>query len=193
MSPLNSLAGGYKGGDKSSPAPQLKSVPRDYNQELLNPIEEYYRNNNLSEDDLKYLKENCICFKNDTKYDNSISPSKLAYRIYLLIQMQYADKKIDIDEIIKGLINIMVEVTQKPQIIPKKPETGVVKSKINTLTGYGGGSPKVRSENSRPQIVKTPTKVPIDQLISKIRMWYADKNLSEDDLNAIMEELIKMK
>jgi hypothetical protein len=107
--------------------------------------------------------------------------------------MQYADKKIDIDEIIKGLINIMVEVTQRPQIIPKKPETGVVKSKINTLTGYGGGSPKVRSENSRPQIVKTPTKVPIDQLISKIRMWYADKNLSEDDLNAIMEELIKMK
>ena len=50
---------------------------------------------------------------------------------------------------------------------------------LNTIAGgYKGGSPKVRSENTRPPFVD-----------NNIKTWHADQNLSTDDINYIINQL----
>ena len=64
-------------------------------------------------------------------------------------------------------------------------------SKINTLAGgYKGGSPKVRSENSKPVFVDNKPKViNSGELTNQIKKWYADGNLNTEDVNYIISQL----
>ena len=81
MSPVNSLSGGYKGGSKSSPAPKLQPVPRDYVYEVVSPVEEHYRTNNLTDSDMNFLIASIDNIKNEIEFDIDIWISKLAERI----------------------------------------------------------------------------------------------------------------
>tara|TARA_R110000796_G_scaffold84972_8_gene184795 strand:+ start:3236 stop:3829 length:594 start_codon:yes stop_codon:yes gene_type:complete len=197
MSSLNSLSNGYKGGSKSSPAPKLTPPLRDHIQDILIPVETHYRENSLTGNDMMFLKENIQCLKNGITFQNSgtFNPSVIAKRIAILLMSNYESKRLspsDLNLLINGFVKINLNVEQNEKKITKetKPNT---KTKITTISNYGGGSSEIRSENPRQQIPKNPQKIQIDDLISKIRMWYADKNLSEDDINVIMKELIKIK
>ena len=62
---------------------------------------------------------------------------------------------------------------------------------LNTIAGgYKGGSPKVRSENTRPPFVDNNIKtIDKEKLVEQIKMWHADKNLSTEDINYIINQL----
>ena len=64
-------------------------------------------------------------------------------------------------------------------------------SKINTLaSGYKGGSPRVRSENSKPAFVDSKPKIiSSGELTNQIKKWHADGNLSTKDVNYIILQL----
>jgi len=67
-------------------------------------------------------------------------------------------------------------------------------SNLNTLSGgYKGGSPRVRSNNSKkPQINQDPKKIDLNLLIDDLKRWYADGNLTKDGLNILKEEINKL-
>ena len=64
-------------------------------------------------------------------------------------------------------------------------------SPLNTLAGgYKGGSPKVRSENSKPVFVDNKPKViNSGELTNQIKKWHADGNLNTEDVNYIISQL----
>ena len=64
-------------------------------------------------------------------------------------------------------------------------------SKLNTLAGgYKGGSPRVRSENSKHAFVdKSPKTINSGELTNQIKKWHADGNLSTEDINYIITQL----
>jgi len=194
MSPVNSLSGGYKGGSKSSPAPKLQPVPRDYVYEVVSPVEEHYRTNNLTDSDMNFLIASIDNIKNEIEFNIDIWVSKLAERIALMTRANYINKKLNdtaLDGIKKGFQNIVLNVAQDELVIPEPK--GQSNTSINTLNSYEGGAPKVRSVNSRPEIKKPSKKFPIENLVEKIKMLRADDNLSEEDINVLMKELIKIK
>ena len=122
MSPLNSLSGGYKGGSKSSPAPKLQPVPRDYVYEVLSPVEEHYRTNNLTDNDMNFLIASIDNIKTKTKWNIDDSISKLAERIALMTETNFINKKLNdtaLDGIKKGFQKIVLDVTQNEIITPK--------------------------------------------------------------------------
>lgn len=62
---------------------------------------------------------------------------------------------------------------------------------LNTIAGgYKGGSPRVRSENTKPPFVDNNIKkVDRVKLAEQIKTWHADGNLSTDDVNYIINQL----
>ena len=64
-------------------------------------------------------------------------------------------------------------------------------SEIKTLGGgYKGGSPRVRSENSKHAFVdKSPKTINSGELTNQIKKWHADGNLSTEDINYIITQL----
>ena len=62
---------------------------------------------------------------------------------------------------------------------------------LNTIAGgYKGGSPRVRSENTKPPFVDNNIKkVDRVKLEEQIKTWHADGNLSTDDVNYIINQL----
>ena len=64
-------------------------------------------------------------------------------------------------------------------------------NKLNTLAGgYKGGSPKVRSENSKPAFVDNKIqKISSGDVTNQIKKWHADGNLSTEDVNYIISQL----
>jgi len=64
-------------------------------------------------------------------------------------------------------------------------------SKLNTLAGgYKGGSPKVRSENSKPAFVDNKIqKISSGDVTNQIKKWHADGNLNTEDVSYIISQL----
>jgi len=64
-------------------------------------------------------------------------------------------------------------------------------SKLNTLAGgYKGGSPKVRSENSKPAFVDNKIqKISSGDVTNQIKKWHADGNLNTEDVSYIILQL----
>ena len=64
-------------------------------------------------------------------------------------------------------------------------------SKLNTLAGgYKGGSPKVRSSNSKPAFVDPKlNKISSGDVTNQIKKWHADGNLNTEDVNYIILQL----
>ena len=64
-------------------------------------------------------------------------------------------------------------------------------SHLNTLAGgYKGGSPRVRSENSKPAFIDSKLKIiSSGELTNQIKKWHADGNLSTEDVNYIILQL----
>ena len=194
MSPINSLSGGYQGGSKSSPAPQLSPVPRDYVKEVLSPVEEHYRTNNLTDNDMNFLIACIDNIENNIDYEVDIWISKLAERIVLMIKSNFINKKLtngNLNTIKEGFQDIVLDVSQD-EIISPEPK-GKSETSISTLSGYGGGSPRVRSQNIRTEIKKPSKPFPIESLVEQIKRLRADENLSEEDINVLMKELINIK
>ena len=65
-------------------------------------------------------------------------------------------------------------------------------SPINTLAGgYKGGSPRVRSENSKKH-GDAPKQIDVDDLVNRIQMWYADGNLTSENMQLLKDEINKI-
>ena len=64
-------------------------------------------------------------------------------------------------------------------------------SKLNALAGgYKGGSPKVRSENSKPAFVDNKIqKISSGDVTNQIKKWHADGNLNTEDVSYIISQL----
>ena len=62
---------------------------------------------------------------------------------------------------------------------------------LNTIAGgYKGGSPKVRSENTKPPFVDNDNKkIDKEKLVEQLKTWHADQNLSTDDISYIINQL----
>jgi hypothetical protein len=66
-------------------------------------------------------------------------------------------------------------------------------SKINTLAaGYKSHPTEVKSENSKPPVIMSPTQVDAIDITNKIKQWHTDGNLSTDGVNHIISELQKI-
>jgi len=66
-------------------------------------------------------------------------------------------------------------------------------SEINSINGgYKGGSPRVRSENSRKITPLPPQPIDVKDMITKINEWYSDGRLSITDIQHIISELNKI-
>tara|TARA_R110002153_G_scaffold179245_1_gene332636 strand:+ start:420 stop:623 length:204 start_codon:yes stop_codon:yes gene_type:complete len=66
-------------------------------------------------------------------------------------------------------------------------------SKLNSINGgYDGGSPRVRSENSRKVTPLPPQPIDIPDMVNKIREWHADGKISQADLQQLISELNKI-
>ena len=198
MSSINSLSGGYKGGSKGSPAPQSIPQTRDKVLELLTPIKNYYIENDLMDSDILFIIDNIKCLKDNTTYGGGLKPSILTERICTFTKANYGDKNLtlnNLDQIIKGLNEILLNTPQNEKIVEVK-KIIEVKNTLNPQTlsnGYKGGSPRIKSEGNLPKVEIKPIKIPTEDIVSKIRMWHADRNLSDEDINVIMKELIKIK
>ena len=64
-------------------------------------------------------------------------------------------------------------------------------SKLNTLAGgYTGGSPRVRSENSKKPFSQPPTQViNAQELVNNIKRWYSENKLTTQDIQLITNQL----
>jgi hypothetical protein len=67
-------------------------------------------------------------------------------------------------------------------------------SKLNTLAGgYKGGSPRVRSENSKkPYVGDAPKLVNVEKLVNDIKILYADGKITTEGIDKIILELQKL-
>ena len=66
-------------------------------------------------------------------------------------------------------------------------------SSLNTLAGgYKGGSPRVRSENSRKITSSPPTPIDVNQFVNQIKMWVDSGKLSKEDIQTLITELNKI-
>lgn len=67
-------------------------------------------------------------------------------------------------------------------------------SKLNTLSGgYKGGSPRVRSENSKANFVDNRIKtINAQELANNIKGWYSEGRLTLEDIQVIITELQKL-
>ena len=198
MSNINSLSGGYKGGSKGSPAPQSTPQTRDKVLELLTPIKNHYIKNNLMGSDILFIIDNIKCLKDNTTYGGGLKSSILTERICTFTKANYGDEKLtlnNLDQLIAGLDEILLNTTQNKKVVEVK-KVVEFKNTLNPQTlsnGYKGGSPRIKNGGNLPKAEIEPIKIPIEDIVSKIRMWHADKNLSDEDINVIMEELIKIK
>jgi|TARA_R110000772_G_scaffold153521_1_gene264558 hypothetical protein len=63
-------------------------------------------------------------------------------------------------------------------------------SELNSINGgYKGGSPRVRSENSKKQITPIPKIIDAQELSSSIKKWYSDGKISPEGLKLITSQL----
>ena len=198
MSSINSLSGGYKGGSKGSPAPQFSPQTKDKVLELLTPIKNHYIKNDLMSSDILFIIDSIKCLKCNTLYGGDLKSSVLTERICSFTKANYGDEKLtlnNLDQLIDGLDEILLNTTQNKKVVEVK-KVVEFKNTSNPQTlnnGYKGGSPRIKSEGNLPKAEIKPIKIPIEDIVSKIRMWHADKNKSDEDINVIMEELIKIK
>jgi len=66
-------------------------------------------------------------------------------------------------------------------------------SEINSINGgYKGGSPRVRSENSRKITPKPPQPIDVQDMVTQIHQWYLDGRLSTTNIQYIISELNKI-
>jgi hypothetical protein len=63
-------------------------------------------------------------------------------------------------------------------------------SELNSINGgYKGGSPRVRSTNTRNVTPPQPIPIDINSIIEFIKQWHADGKLSNSDIQQIISEL----
>ena len=66
-------------------------------------------------------------------------------------------------------------------------------SELNSINGgYKGGSPRVRSENSRKITPQPPQPIDVVDMVNKIKEWYTDGKLSQSDIHQLISELNKL-
>jgi|TARA_B100001778_G_C18176713_1_gene445063 hypothetical protein len=67
-------------------------------------------------------------------------------------------------------------------------------SPLNTLAGgYKGGSPRVRSENSKKDFSgQPPTPINVNEFVNQIKMWVDSGKLSQEDIQTLINELNKL-
>ena len=66
-------------------------------------------------------------------------------------------------------------------------------SELNSINGgYKGGSPRVRSENSRNLTPQPPQPINVIDMINKIKEWYIGGRLSTSDIQQLVSELNKI-
>ena len=64
-------------------------------------------------------------------------------------------------------------------------------SKLNSINGgYNGGSPRVRSENSKKPFIDTSIKmIDAQELVDSIKRLYSEGRLTQEDLQSISDQL----
>ena len=188
---------GYKGGSLRIKSDKILPKIKTLMLKLLSSIKKHYIENQLTDDDILFIIENIKCLKNNTDYSGDINSSILTERICIFIDSNYKDEKLtleNLDKLIESFNGFILNVTPNEKIIEKiKVKNTKNFTNPQTLSGYGGGSPRIKSEGNLPKIKPESQKVPIESIISKIKMWHADRNLSDEDINVIMKELIKIK
>ena len=67
-------------------------------------------------------------------------------------------------------------------------------SKLNTINGgYKGGSPRVRSENSKKPTADTTLKtINAQELSNSIIKWYGEGRMTSEDIQTIITQLQKI-
>jgi len=67
-------------------------------------------------------------------------------------------------------------------------------SPLNTLSGgYKGGSPRVRSENSKkPYSGEAPKEIDSKELANQIKSWYVSGKITREGMDYIINELNKL-
>jgi|TARA_R100001163_G_C5064856_1_gene202593 hypothetical protein len=67
-------------------------------------------------------------------------------------------------------------------------------SEIKTLGGgYKGGSPRVRSSNTKTYVEPLPQqKILVSELINQIKVWKVDGKLTSEEIQTIITELQKI-
>ena len=67
-------------------------------------------------------------------------------------------------------------------------------SEIKTLGGgYKGGSPRVRSNNTKTYVDPPPQqKILVSELINQIKVWKVDGKLTSEEIQTIITELQKI-
>ncbi len=64
-------------------------------------------------------------------------------------------------------------------------------SKLNSINGgYNGGSPRVRSENSKKPFIDTSIKmIDAQELVNSIKRLYSEGRLTQEGLQSISDQL----
>ena len=147
--------------------------------------------------DLLFIIGNIKCLKINTPYEGDLKSSVLTERICMFTKANYRDERLTLNnlgQLIVGLNEILLNTTQNTKVTEIK-KVVEIKNTLNLQTsgGYKGDSLKVENKGSFPKAEIKSIKIQTEGIIAKIKMWHADKNISDEDINVIMEELIKIK
>jgi hypothetical protein len=196
MSKLGSINGGYKGGSERTSTPKITSPKHNPISEILPQIKGYYIDNIIGDDDMLFLI-NCVrCLgdnvhKPQTKSYN-ISPHHTE-RLSNFIENNYKTKRLnlnDLGELINELQNILVNTSQikKTKSTPLKEESKNDFTSING--GYGGGSPRIKSNNPLvPYSGAIPKQVAPSSIIDRLTTLHSGGNLSDEAIRIIIDNL----
>tara|TARA_B100000497_G_C7461946_1_gene285414 strand:- start:77 stop:280 length:204 start_codon:yes stop_codon:yes gene_type:complete len=66
-------------------------------------------------------------------------------------------------------------------------------NELNSINGgYKGGSPRVRSTNTKTVTPPPPPTINVDGMVESIKEWHADGKLSKSDIQQLISELNKI-
>jgi hypothetical protein len=198
MSRLNSLSKGYEEGSERTDVPLPTPQKRNHVSEVLTPTEEYYIENNITDNDILFIIENIKCLEGGTNYKGDVTHNPLTGRICNFIKINYEAEKLslnNLNEITRGLNEILFTPTQNGKIIKDTPKVEEIKGPINlkTLSRYQEGSLRIKSDNPpKPYEGAPPKQIDPAYIVDSLKTFQSGGNLTEDAIKKIIAELNKL-
>ena len=189
MSRLNSLSKGYEEGSERTDVPLPTPQKRNHVSEVLTPTEEYYIENNITDNDILFIIENIKCLEGGTNYKGDVTHNPLTGRICNFIKINYEAEKLslnNLNEITRGLNEILLTITQNKKVIKDTPKVEEIKGPINlkTLRGYQEGSERISIPLPTPQ-----KRNHVLEILTPTREYYTRDNITKDDILFIIESV----